>query len=521
MSRFTALARKLHPWRWFLLSLFILFLLPLLPLGYLTWQYHAVKPRPTRNYSAEFNEAILNLPEPSRAWTSYRPILREADWPQNPDLQTAIDFAAANPALLARIRQASKIETLGYLLSDGTAEDARPSENPTPPSENPLLLAVHLSPGDELLKLAMYLHLQGSWVAAGDWELTTRNIIAIVNIAEQLDELPFAVAHVRSLQVYRLAVELLLRMMAFPESLTEDQLVAITDGLSRYRGGAIKPRLEGERWVFADILQRAYVLDEQGDGYLHLPSLRATGDFEQLSWPEYLTAPLARGKFATFTQIQAEHQRLMDLADREFSLPAWQLGSSTLHAELDQLADDQRFLLLTMIFPDLVNYYVATERAAESRDVAEIAIALRRFVNDNGVLPPSLDALVPSYLPEIPRNRFDGQPYRSRLTDEGLVIYSVGFDGRDDEAETAYGLPNILYDGTWSIFFDDSVTLSDRDSIYASWWRKLSGGTVLASGDIIHHLQPVPRRAPPRVLGIDGMAPGARGPRNEAMKALP
>jgi hypothetical protein len=146
-----------------------------------------------------------------------------------------------------------------------------------------------------------------------------------------------------------------------------------------------------------------------------------------------------------------------------------------------------------MLFPDLVGYYVATERASESRDIAGIAIALRRYVTRNGQLPNNLDDLVPSYLPEIPRNRFDGQPYLSRLTEEGLVIYSVGFNGQDDQAETSYLLPNVLYDTTWSVLFDDSVSLSDRDSIYSIWQRKIDDGvTMLSSGDIVHHREPAP-----------------------------
>lgn len=176
----------------------------------------------------------------------------------------------------------------------------------------------------------------------------------------------------------------------------------------------------------------------------------------------------------------------MEMAERDFSKPAWELGSSTVHPELRQLSDDKRFFLLTDLFPDLNGYYVSAERASESRDVAIISIVLRRYVIHAGELPVSIDALVLTYLREIPPNRFDGQPYLSRL-----VVYSVGHNGQDDQAETSYPPPNILYDTMWSGFFDDSASLSDRESIYAMWKRKLDA-TLLGSGDIVHHREPAP-----------------------------
>ncbi len=61
------------------------------------------------------------------------------------------------------------------------------------------------------------------------------------------------------------------------------------------------------------------------------------------------------------------------------------------------------------------------------------AIALRRFQLRTGQLPVDLNALMPAYMSALPRDEMNGGvlPYR-KASDESFVLYSVGFDGRDD-----------------------------------------------------------------------------------------
>ena len=109
---------------------------------------------------------------------------RDTKWPKKPDLQTAVDFVKANPDLFARIRETSRIADLGYLLSDGSGADAWAFEDAVSPSENSPLLEVYLVPGDKLPTLAMYLHLEGTWGRAGNWDLAAKNVIALEGIWE-------------------------------------------------------------------------------------------------------------------------------------------------------------------------------------------------------------------------------------------------------------------------------------------------------------------------------------------------
>jgi hypothetical protein len=67
------------------------------------------------------------------------------------------------------------------------------------------------------------------------------------------------------------------------------------------------------------------------------------------------------------------------------------------------------------------------------RDSALTAVAIERFRRaHDGALPETLQQLVPTWLPKIPADIFDGQPLRYRRLDRGYVVYSVGPDRLDD-----------------------------------------------------------------------------------------
>lgn len=70
----------------------------------------------------------------------------------------------------------------------------------------------------------------------------------------------------------------------------------------------------------------------------------------------------------------------------------------------------------------------------------QILCALRLYTESNGEMPNTLDQLVPEYLPTVPEDPFDSQPYRYN----GKVIYSVGPDVIDQGGSSEYvGSPSF------------------------------------------------------------------------------
>ena len=89
-------------------------------------------------------------------------------------------------------------------------------------------------------------------------------------------------------------------------------------------------------------------------------------------------------------------------------------------------------------FADLTlpRFYRAEERHVG--DVARMglrltALAIERYrLANQDHLPAMLTDLVPTFLPSVPQDPFDGQPLRFKPLEKGYVIYSVGPDLKDD-----------------------------------------------------------------------------------------
>jgi len=69
---------------------------------------------------------------------------------------------------------------------------------------------------------------------------------------------------------------------------------------------------------------------------------------------------------------------------------------------------------------------------------ALIACALERYRLAHNAYPETLDALVPQYLAQVPRDIIGGQPLHYRRTDDGkFLLYSVGWNETDDGGKPA------------------------------------------------------------------------------------
>jgi hypothetical protein len=63
---------------------------------------------------------------------------------------------------------------------------------------------------------------------------------------------------------------------------------------------------------------------------------------------------------------------------------------------------------------------------------AIVALAAKRYQQARGHWPGNVADLVPAFLTAVPRDPYDGQPFRSRLLDNGIVVYSIGSDRVDN-----------------------------------------------------------------------------------------
>jgi hypothetical protein len=85
-----------------------------------------------------------------------------------------------------------------------------------------------------------------------------------------------------------------------------------------------------------------------------------------------------------------------------------------------------------LLLPALGRFLVEAKKDIARRDVAQCGIAAELYRLDHGAYPESLDALAPKYLAALPNDTFSGQPLLFKSLPDGILIYSVGPNGRDD-----------------------------------------------------------------------------------------
>jgi hypothetical protein len=363
-------------------------------------------------------------------------------------------------------------------------------------------VSIDATPAFELPQHALYLDWEAAVSAGnGNWELATIDIIAMLNIAQQLDDVPGSLFLLESYKIGRHAMErVLICMMHQSSGFSIDQLARLEERIKKYKLQKFRADFAGNAWVFDDMLQQMFVVTESGDGYLHLPSYDDPRD-SMKGW-EVLVAPwVAKQKYCSLSEIKQQHSRLMQIANREFSQPAWKLGRSKLVATVMELAENEKLTVLTEIFPDLTTSYIVSEQAHETADVVLIIIAARRYAIEHGNWPTDLHDLVPSYLERIPRNRFDGKQYCSNLKDGLLTVYSFGFDGDDDrgrvrlleDSEDESDAPGHVKPRVYRL--GRKPYRAERNVIASDWQNRIQNGHVVEyDRDIVHfqELPPIP-----------------------------
>jgi hypothetical protein len=147
---------------------------------------------------------------------------------------------------------------------------------------------------------------------------------------------------------------------------------------------------------------------------------------------QFATGPYDRAFFLDVCQ------QLEDAAT--LSEPERKQTYDRIHELLDQELSSERKIgraTSLMILPANCAACMATTRAAADRAAAICGLAAERYRLRHGAWPLALDDLTPDLLPDswaagLPVDPFDGQPLRYLVDDDGLHVWSVGMNGRDD-----------------------------------------------------------------------------------------
>ena len=123
---------------------------------------------------------------------------------------------------------------------------------------------------------------------------------------------------------------------------------------------------------------------------------------------------------------------LMDEYIHTVQLPPWQRQEATEFVETRLEAVSRIHVMVHLLLPACGRVIqLDTESWARTR-TARVALAAERHRMAIGDLPEKLTDLVPTYLADVPKDPFDGEPLRYKQLDAGFVVYSVGPDRQDD-----------------------------------------------------------------------------------------
>jgi len=129
---------------------------------------------------------------------------------------------------------------------------------------------------------------------------------------------------------------------------------------------------------------------------------------------------------------------LIDINSRQVSPEV----SSKAQQELESLFGEGPFKLIghhrmfaRLLIPAMAGLVPKAARTQTAVDLGMTSCALEQYRLANGRYPENLGQLIPSFLPKIPKDVIDGQPLKYRPESGRFVLYSIGWNAKDDGGE--------------------------------------------------------------------------------------
>lgn len=448
--------------------------------AFLTLRYLTASPTVRHNYTAELNAPLSAIPDEQKAWPLYRrAILAEPKfpaelagtsqtWPDtrpgDPDWDLSLGYIEGCREYLDLARRASRLPLMGKPLSatrDLELERHLAEIAPTPggPPEaaywllqsavrgedNPSMFAILLPELGQLRNLARHLAFDTRVAAhTGDADRAFADSNALFASSEHACQSGLLISDLVGLAIFSLGTQKLGELLAeYPSLLSDKQLVDLAHTVGAWRGGGrIQVSLAAERVGFDDVLQRIYTDDGNSNGRLTPEGVRL---LESMTYPPssgmpsfaVAASPLGAAVMASRAEMRGIYNRLLDAVEAEARVPLWQRSEdSRAEREFFDLVQSPvgraRYFPVSLLVPALSKAMLGAERTTQTRDGMLVAIALELYRRHAGHYPTALDAMVPSFLPSVPPDRFDGKPLRYRRVHGRPVVYSIGSDGEDD-----------------------------------------------------------------------------------------
>ena len=254
-------------------------------------------------------------------------------------------------------------------------------------------------------------------------------------IARSLNQEPVFISYLVGAACRGIALENVKRIVN-TTFLTDSQLMKLASALQESRNqSALTRAMVGDRCIDGDIFQ------DLRSGKTSLGEMYSLASEDQ-GWPLFLIAT-----YKVSGLLELDHRSYLDAMERfvkaaQLASPQSIDGAQAVDRGIKQLP--RRRILSRLFMPSLSLVFVQTSRSEAQFYNEQTALAVERYRLANSKLPSQLSDLVPTFLPSVPSDPFDGKPLRYKTLAKGYVVYSVG-DDREDNGGTEKNSKGISY----------------------------------------------------------------------------
>lgn len=258
-------------------------------------------------------------------------------------------------------------------------------------------------------------------LAAGNVDAASEDVLAIFRLARSLESEPLLIATLVALAILETSVQPLWEGL-LRHQWQEQHLATLSEELARFDVVALMARsLRVERACCLAIF----------DGWRRRPSTASGGSSGApfspgmpSGWIRLAQATIARMFEDTLVPLLDTNRTVVDIRQ---SKRLTQEAQERLKGWLPYK------VLARTLLPALGPAVRNAANAQTTVNQARLAVALERYRLAQGRYPAQLDVLVPLYLPAVPRDAVNGEPYVYRQpASDRFMLYSVGLNLQDD-----------------------------------------------------------------------------------------